>query len=129
MSLYSPYKAVGVVTDGNPFVVNHLGEETFLTTSIGSCFQVYRFDKLTVCLVGKDTPGGEAITSLEAIGHETFAAVKNTVIVYNRTRIVRTYENLHDTDIAGMCMVGHTLLTYDKENKVRVIDTKARRGE
>ena len=39
-ALYSPYKAVGYVTDGNPFCINRLGEDTFLTTSVGKAFQV-----------------------------------------------------------------------------------------
>lgn len=39
-ALYYPYKAVGYVTDGNPFCVNRLGDETFLSVSIGKSFQV-----------------------------------------------------------------------------------------
>ena len=41
-ALYSPYKAVGYVTDGNPFCINRLGEDTFLTTSVGKAFQVWQ---------------------------------------------------------------------------------------
>jgi hypothetical protein len=43
-ALFSPYKAVGHVTDGNPFCINRLGEETFLSTSIGKAFQVLLSD-------------------------------------------------------------------------------------
>ena len=39
-ALYYPFKAVGYVTDGNPFFLNRLGDETFLTVSIGKSFQV-----------------------------------------------------------------------------------------
>ena len=39
-ALYVPYKAVGYVTDGNPFVVNRLGNETFINVTIGRSFQV-----------------------------------------------------------------------------------------
>jgi hypothetical protein len=41
-ALYYPFKAVGYVTDGNPFFLNRLGDETFLTVSIGKSFQVRR---------------------------------------------------------------------------------------
>ena len=41
-ALYVPYKAVAHVTDGKPFVVNRLGNDVFLTVSIGNSFQVYR---------------------------------------------------------------------------------------
>lgn len=38
--LYSPYRAIGYITDGAPFCVNRLGEATFITTTIGNAFQV-----------------------------------------------------------------------------------------
>ena len=122
-SLYFPYKSIGVVTDGKPFVMNRLGNEVFLVASIGSGFQVYRFDKLVVCLVSQQCDG--EITCLEVKGHETFVAIENRVVVYNRTRIVRTYKE-HDAEIVGMCMVGDMLFTFDAENNMIVIDTKER---
>ena len=126
-SLYTPYKAVGYVTDGNPFVINRLGDDTFLTTSIGKAFQVYRFDKLTVCLVSRPTPGdGSAIVSLQTYGHETFCAVGNDIVVYDRTRVVRTYK-VHQAPVQGLLMIGRTLISYDQDNCIKVVDTKARR--
>ena len=56
-ALFSAYKAVGHVCDSVPFVVNRLGEETFLTVSIEKCFQVFRIDKLAVCLVSNSIDG------------------------------------------------------------------------
>ena len=91
--LYFPYKSIGLVTDGNPFVINRLGEEVFLVTSIGSSFQVYRFDRLIVCMVSQDCGG--RITALQVKGHETFVATGRKILVYDRLRIVRTYEE-HD---------------------------------
>eukprot|EP00606_Chrysophyceae_sp_TOSAG23-5_P000671 GSChrysophyteH2.ASY1.ANO1.1331.1 assembled CDS len=125
MSLYTPYKAVGIVTDGKPFAVNRLGTETFLTVSIGSVFQVYRADKLTVCLVGRETPGGEEITALAVADKETFCAVGKKILVYNRTQIVRSYDE-HASTILGLCMVGRTLLSWDEGGELRVIDTQKR---
>jgi hypothetical protein len=40
LALYTPYRAVGFVSDGIPFVVNQLGDESFLLQSIGHAFQV-----------------------------------------------------------------------------------------
>jgi U3 small nucleolar RNA-associated protein 21 len=122
-SLYFPYKSVGIVTDGKPFVINRLGDEVFLVTSIGNYFQVYRFDKLLVCLVSQQCAG--EITCLQVKGHETFVAIENKIVVYNRTRIVRTYEE-HDADIINMCMVGDMLFSFDTDNHMKVIDTKER---
>jgi hypothetical protein len=39
-SLYVPYRAIGHITDGVPFVINVLGDEQFLISSIGKAFQV-----------------------------------------------------------------------------------------
>ena len=35
MSLYVPHRVIGYVTDGNPFVLNKLGTENFITMSVG----------------------------------------------------------------------------------------------
>lgn len=122
-TLYFPYKSVGVVTDGKPFVMNRMGDEVFLVASIGNAFQVYRFDKLLVCLVSQQCDG--EITCLQVKGHETFVAVENRIMVYDRTRIVRTYEE-HEADIVDMCMVGDMLFSFDSGNNMKVIDTKER---
>lgn len=123
MSLFAPYKAVGYVTNGSPFSVNRLGTETFLTMSIGKSFQVYRLDKLTVCLVSHQAKG--TISNLQTCGHETFAAVGKDIIVFNRNSIVRTY-SVHKSKIVGMSIVGKTLLTFDEDNAVKVIDVQDR---
>ena len=116
-SLYSNYKAVGFVTDGNPFAINRLGDETFMTCSIGNCFQVFRLDKLNVCLVSSSAPG--PITHLYVSSHETFAAVGSVIHVYSRAKIVRAYD-LGDKVISGLCGVGHILLAYDDQNNITV---------
>eukprot|EP00605_Chrysophyceae_sp_TOSAG23-4_P002689 GSChrysophyteH1.ASY1.ANO1.2966.1 assembled CDS len=125
MSLYTPYKAVGIVTDGKPFAVNQLGTETFLTVTIGSVFQVYRTDKLTVSLVGRQTPGAVNIAALAVCDKETFCAAGNKIFVYNRQRLVRTYVE-HDQPILGLCMVGRTLVSWDESGSIRIIDTQKR---
>ncbi len=123
IALYFPYKSVGLVTDSNPFVINSLGEEVFLVASIGSSFQVYRFDRLIVCMVSQDCGG--RITALQVKGHETFVATGRKILVYDRLRIVRTYEE-HEADIVDMCLVGDVLFSFDTENNMKVIDTKER---
>jgi hypothetical protein len=49
--LLDGYRAVGVICTDTPFVVNHLGAQSFLTVPIGNAFQVYKCDKLTLSLV------------------------------------------------------------------------------
>jgi U3 small nucleolar RNA-associated protein 21 len=40
--LFQAYRAIGFVTDGNPFHIKQLGKENFLTVSIGKAWQVYK---------------------------------------------------------------------------------------
>eukprot|EP01038_Epipyxis_sp_PR26KG_P010444 gene10444-14028_t len=122
-ALYTPYKSIGLVTDGNPFVINRLGEEIFLVLSIGKTFQILRFDRLTTCLVSRTAPG--KIQSLQAIGHDIFAAIDRSIYVYNRSDIVRKYD-IHSCRIKNMLIVGKHLISYDHENNVKIIDTQKR---
>lgn len=117
-SLYSPYRAIGYVCDCNPFSVNRLGEEIFVTVSIGKCFQVFRLNKLVACLVSKTAPG--VIGGVQAIGHETFVTVDKSIFVYDRANIVRTYD-AHTTPIVGSATVGSLLLTFDEGNNIKVL--------
>lgn len=39
--LYYPFRALGAVTDGLPFVLNRRGDECFLAVSIDRAFQVH----------------------------------------------------------------------------------------
>ena len=52
---------------------------------------------------------------MQCCGHETFCAIENDIVVYDRTQIVRTYK-VHQQPIAGMLMIGRTLISYDQEN-------------
>jgi U3 small nucleolar RNA-associated protein 21 len=116
-SLYSPFRAIGYVCDTVPFSVNRLGEEIFVTVSIGKCFQVFRLNKLVACLVSKSAPGN--ISSLQAIDHETYVAVNKSIVVYDRASIVRTYDS-HSEHIVGMLSVGKTLISFDSGNNIKV---------
>jgi U3 small nucleolar RNA-associated protein 21 len=118
--LYAPFKSVGFVTDGNPFLINRLGEENFLVTSVGAAFQVYRVDKLNVCMVSGQVPGGP-IRCFYAHGHDTFVGVGSSVIVFNRTKLVREYA-LGEQPVVGMCGVGSILLVWDEANTITVRD-------
>jgi len=122
-ALYAPYRAIGYVTDGVPFIVNHLGDEIFLLFSIGKSFQVFKADHLNSCLVSQQLP--DSISAIEAIGHETYAGVGKSIYVFYRTKIVRQY-NEHDDDIIGFVVVGKILLSYSADNVIKIIDTKAR---
>ena len=107
-SLYVPYKAVGYVADDVPFVINDLGGELFLSVSIGKAFQVYRLDKLQVCLVSRQIDGNGKISSLQVLGHDTFVSIDNKIYVYNRAEIKRIYDE-HEYMIINMIIIRYTI--------------------
>lgn len=49
--VFRPYRAVGVVTEDVPFVLNTLGAKNFVTVSIGRAFQVFDTDKLSLAII------------------------------------------------------------------------------
>lgn len=57
--------------------------------------------------------------------HDTFVAVGQDIVVYKRNRVVRTYKE-HRSIIAGLFLIGNTLLSYDVENTVKIIDVNER---
>lgn len=59
-ALFVPYRTLGLVCDGLQQCVQHLGTETFLTTSIGHAFQVYNCRHLGLAIVSQPIP--ESIT-------------------------------------------------------------------
>jgi U3 small nucleolar RNA-associated protein 21 len=52
-ALFTPYRAVGLVTGGEQQCMHHLGSASFLVTSVGRAFQVYDCAHLGVSLVSK----------------------------------------------------------------------------
>ncbi len=130
MSLFLPYKAVGYIADSTPFVINHLGDEDFLTVSIGRAIQIYRLPKLHVCLVSREIPEDEngKISNMAVRKHDTFVSVGSNIHVYNRTNIVRTYDNEHSSTIIGLNIINNLLVSYDQTNMIVVIDIKKRKS-
>lgn len=104
--LYSPYRAIGYVTDGAPFAINRLGEATFITTTTGKAFQVgfwgcpciqsvqehvetlmaclsqvYEHEKLRISLVSPPRIEGGRVVAVVAQGNRTFIATEKRIQV------------------------------------------------
>lgn len=47
-------------------------------------------------------------------------------MVFKRNRVVRTYRE-HESSLAGLLLVGSTLMSYDADNVVNIIDVKERK--
>lgn len=124
-ALYVPFRVLGQVTSELPFALNRLGDEYFLTVSIGKSFQIFRTDRLAVCLVSKPVPAGE-ISLIQVHNHETYVVAQERFIYkYRRTSIIKTIDAGQGCNIKGMLIVGDILLYYDCNNHVKVNDFPA----
>lgn len=138
-NLYSAYRSIGYISDGNPFCLNYLGEELFIVVSIRNSFQVIRYNKLITCMVSKAVTvvdsnnrgsdesfddGGDGndgvVNAIQVNGHETYVAIDNEIIVYDRLDIVRRF-NDHNQGIVGLLAIGAILISYDIGNHIKVI--------
>jgi len=55
-SLFTPYRAVGLVTSGSGVSLQALGSATFLTTPVGRGYQVYDLAHLELAFVSRQVP-------------------------------------------------------------------------
>ena len=122
-TLFLPYKALGIVIDRNPFSINILGQDIFVTASIYNSFQIYRKENLNCCLVSETLTG--RISCLVSVGLETYVAVENIIHVFHRTKIVRSYD-FQNIKFIGMISIGDFLICYDDSIQIYVIDIKGR---
>ena len=86
--LFTPYKAIGVVTNTTPFALNALGTAKFLTVSLGNSFQVLRCDHLST--VAASPTLSRPIRALAVSGLLTYTAVGPDVVVWRKTKRVAT---------------------------------------
>ena len=87
-ALLVPYRAVGLVTDGNPFAVVEHGTETFLTVGIGRSYQIFNCNKLRQVFVGEQLK--RSVTALCAHASLTIVGGGAAVHVFRRSDLVVT---------------------------------------
>ena len=61
--MFVPYRTIGLVCAGQQQYMSHLGSESFLVTSIGHGFQVWRCDHLSLSMVSSQVD--EVITCVQ----------------------------------------------------------------
>ena len=107
--LFTPYKAIGVVTNTTPFALNALGTAKFLTVSLGNSFQVLRCDHLST--VAASPTLSRPIRALAVSGLLTYTAVGPDVVVWRKTKRVATLAGrVGAADVALLLVLGDLLL-------------------
>ena len=121
--MFKPFRAIGYVTGDVQLASQTRGTQVFLTSCIGTSFQVYNGSRLNLVMVGNTESHGK-ITSIQCNKDWTYCAVSSKIIVFNRQKIDFIME-CPDSFIANMLIIGDFLialtdssvLVYDLESK------------
>ncbi|CAM9462758.1 unnamed protein product, partial [Choristocarpus tenellus] len=125
--LYYPFRALGVVTDALPFVLNRLGDECFLTVSIDRAFQVYRCDHLRVVLVSP--PMSKRVSCLASRGDEhTYVGSGCKILEWRRLACLGTL-GTHPGTVRFLLCLGEVLVSLCEQGELKTWDLKRRRVE
>ena len=84
--LYSPFRALGYITDHVPICIQQRGQTFAITTSIGSTFHIYDGEKLSLLFVGQ--PSDQKINAMACFKDLTFCARGSEIFVYKRSKFV-----------------------------------------
>ncbi|KAG5458112.1 MAG: WD40-repeat-containing domain protein, partial [Olpidium bornovanus] len=125
--IFTPFRALGHVTNEVPFAVQAMGSEHFLATSVGNAFHIYETGKLGLVLVG---PFSESpITALVTSGELTYFASGTEIVCCRRAKEVRRQPNTGEGNImrfnAGsvvfsLTLFGEHLITLTEDNAMRL---------
>ncbi|ODV94460.1 hypothetical protein PACTADRAFT_51296 [Pachysolen tannophilus NRRL Y-2460] len=119
--IFSPFRAIGAVTNEIPFAVGSLGNSFYIVTSVGSSFQIYDANTLNLLFVSKkQTPG--KINYITAHFHYVYCCWDNCVGIYKRGNLehlinVDTNEKLIKLLIFGdylICSTKNEVFIYKK---------------
>lgn len=97
MSLFTEYRALGVVSDSNPFHLQKLGNNTFITSSVGRSFHVYDAEHIRLVAVGN--PSLHRISALFAVGQNTIASCHNQLALWHRGELRQQRDAFEDGPI------------------------------
>ena len=84
--LFTPFRALGYITNEIPVCIQQRGQTFAITTCIGRSFQIYDGEKLNLLFVGSQTE--EMISAIEAYKDHTFVGCGTDVLIYERGKEV-----------------------------------------
>ena len=118
--LFQPYRALGMVADGESSTLARRGTQNFLTVSNSRAWQVFKCERLSVALISPQMP--TPIRALAAKDDLTFAACEDGAIyVWRRCEHVRTLRPPASAPRAGaragqLLVLGDFLLVAEEGN-------------
>lgn len=134
--LFTPYRAIGSITDGAPFGINRLGDATFITTTVGNAFQVFEADKLRLAIVAPPLLEGGNVVGIQAQKSRTFVATERCIQVWDRMTLVKgnlfaAVTNNNTTalptgsKILAILLLGDVLLGLTSQGKLHIWDSRS----
>ncbi|RUS16773.1 hypothetical protein BC937DRAFT_90825 [Endogone sp. FLAS-F59071] len=118
--IFQPFRALGYVTNNQPFSLHSKGQQYFLTTSIGSSFQIYNVAKMSLLFVGPQTQ--KPITALASSGDLTFAACGNEVITFRRSKEISRINSQDHFTVFQLLVFGGHLISLCDDNTLKMWD-------
>ena len=80
--LFQRFRALGLVSQDVPMIIQSMDKHNFITVSIGKAFQVYNCDKLTPAIVSSSVP--KRIRALQVQHETTFTGCGADIIVWKK---------------------------------------------
>ncbi|KAK9464493.1 Utp21 specific WD40 associated putative domain-containing protein [Lipomyces arxii] len=103
--IFSPFRALGHVTNSVPFSVSNLGQKFIITTCVGTAFQIYDAGNLQLLFVSSP-PTSSPITAISTHFHFVYAIWGKTVGVFRRGKLVYTVESPSDAYLTKLLLFG-----------------------
>lgn len=87
--IFSPFRAIGNVTNHVPFAIGTLGTSYYVVTSVGRSYQIYDASTLHLLFVSQKQTASD-ITCLYAHFQYVYAAFDNCINIYKRGSLLHT---------------------------------------
>jgi len=117
--IFSPYRALGNVSNEIPFAVGTLGSTYYIVTSVGRTFQIYDVATLHLLFVSQ-TQAPSKISCLAAHYHYVYAGFANKIGIYKRGRLEFTLECETTGTVNNILVFGDYLVATSTEGEASI---------
>ncbi|KNC48258.1 Wd-repeat protein [Thecamonas trahens ATCC 50062] len=130
--LWTPYRALGLVSGEAPFFVERRGTKSFITTPVGSSFHVYDADKLRLVFVGPHNRARNACAV--SVKNVVYVGSAHFIVAYRRGKEIARWSVLTESDVpredlpdalvvSQLHVFGLHLISISTDNVLRVWET------
>ena len=118
--LFQPFRALGYICDGVPCAVQQRGTETFVASSVGRAYQLYKCDRLSLQFVGPMLE--KKIRAIALYKDVTFVASGPQVRAFKRGKETGCMGEADGSQVRLLIVLGDHLVAIAKSGKVDTWD-------